>query len=77
MKPGLQFASQSTSKPGSGLCGLNVDFSEEKRAMPLGTCSSRPGEEPRRSLQGHVDVVLWPGVVQGQKPRKRLHGTHL
>eukprot|EP00189_Rhodosorus_marinus_P008219 CAMPEP_0184749360 /NCGR_PEP_ID=MMETSP0315-20130426/27516_1 /TAXON_ID=101924 /ORGANISM="Rhodosorus marinus, Strain UTEX LB 2760" /LENGTH=64 /DNA_ID=CAMNT_0027226211 /DNA_START=179 /DNA_END=373 /DNA_ORIENTATION=+ len=64
MKPGLQFASQSSSDTKSAL--------ERRR----GTCSS-PNDSASLSLHGHVEVVLAPGVVQGQGPKERLHGTHL
>lgn len=43
---------------------------------PRGT--SRLGDlEPLLSPQGQVEVVLDPGVVQGQGPNERLHGMHL
>lgn len=81
IKPGLQFASQSSSKPLFGLWGLNICFFTEVEGMgkPLrGTWSSRPGDSASLcSPHGHVDVVRAPGVVQGQRPKKRSHGTHL
>eukprot|EP00594_Rhizosolenia_setigera_P009478 CAMPEP_0178971032 /NCGR_PEP_ID=MMETSP0789-20121207/19991_1 /TAXON_ID=3005 /ORGANISM="Rhizosolenia setigera, Strain CCMP 1694" /LENGTH=76 /DNA_ID=CAMNT_0020657841 /DNA_START=122 /DNA_END=352 /DNA_ORIENTATION=+ len=76
MKPGEQLASQSSSNPGFGLCGLNVCFFEEIMERPRGTSSS-PDDSASLSPHGHVEVVLAPGVVQGQGPKERLHGTHL
>ena len=79
MKPGLQFASQSSSNPEFGLCGMCICFFSVKSIeTPRGTWSSRPGDSASLcSPHGHVEVVLVPGVVQGQNPRKRSHGTHL
>jgi hypothetical protein len=53
-------------------------LSVASRETPWGTWSPSSDEsEPLRSPHGHVEVVLAPGVVQGQRPRERLHGTHL
>lgn len=70
MNPGLQFDSQSTSNPASGLCPLDICL---ERGMPSESDMSASLSSP----QGQVPVVLAPGVTQGHTPRDRLHGTHL